>query len=152
QAARRVLANDRAFEGEGEAEGELEFEINPVRKVYLDAMMEHMGHAAAEAETEQEAAEAFLPLIPLAMKALPLVGKLAAKAVPKLAPKLFQGAMRVMPRLTRGISQVARTLHRNPQTRALLRAVPQIAQRTTARIGRQLAAGRPVTPRSAARV
>jgi hypothetical protein len=57
-----------------------------------------------------------------------------------------------MPRLTRGISQVARTLHRNPRTRPLLRAVPQIAQRTTARIGRQLAAGRPVTPRGASRV
>ena len=152
EAARKVMARDGAFEGEGEGEleGELELEgeINPVRKVYLDAMMEHMGHAAAEAETEQEAAEAFLPLIPLAMKALPMIGKLAMKA----APKLIQGAMRVMPKLTRGISQVARTLHRNPQTRQLLRVVPQVARRATTIIGRNLAAGRPVSPRAAQRV
>src|SRR5262249_22258301 len=126
EAARKVMAADGYFEGEGEGEGEGELElegegeITPVRKVYLDAMMEHMGHAAAEAETEHEAAEAFLPLIPLAMKALPIVGKLAMKA----APKLIKGAMKVMPRMTRGVTQIARTLHRNPQTRQLLRVVP----------------------------
>ena len=39
---------------------------NPLRRVYPDAMMEHLGHAAAEAETEAEA-EAFVgALVPLA--------------------------------------------------------------------------------------
>ena len=156
EAARKVMAADGYFEGEGEGEGEfegegeleLEGEINPVRKVYLDAMMEHMGHAAAQAETEHEAAEAFLPLIPLAMKALPIVGKLAMKA----APKLIKGAMKVMPRMTRGVTQIARTLHRNPQTRQLLRVVPQVARRATTIVGRNLAAGRPVSPAQATRV
>ncbi|MGZ4844427.1 MAG: hypothetical protein ACXVJ1_06930, partial [Candidatus Angelobacter sp.] len=53
------------LEGEGEfagvseleMEGEGEFEVSPIRKIYADAMMEHLGHMAAEAETEQEAAE-----------------------------------------------------------------------------------------------
>src|SRR5690349_7996956 len=82
-----------------------ETEISPVRKWYADAMLEHMGFAAAEAETEDEAAEGFLPLIPmLAAKALPLVAKIGAKVVPKLAgkvlPKAAKSFSRVVPRLT----------------------------------------------------
>src|SRR5215471_16986456 len=70
-----------------------EGEISPVRKWYADAMLEHMGFAAAEAETEDEAAEGFLPLIPmLAAKALPFVAKLGAKVVPKIAGKLLPRA------------------------------------------------------------
>ena len=57
-------------------ESEFEFELNPVRKVYPDALMEHMAHMVMEAESEQEAAEGFLPLIPLiAGKLLPLAAK-----------------------------------------------------------------------------
>jgi len=47
------------WEGEYELEGEWEDEgegmANPLRRVYPDAMMEHLGHAATEAETEAEA-------------------------------------------------------------------------------------------------
>src|SRR5262245_38507684 len=35
-----------AREGEYEWEGEEEGEVNPIRRVYADALMEHMGHAA----------------------------------------------------------------------------------------------------------
>src|SRR5215831_20649335 len=53
-------------EWEGEYEDEGEAMANPLRRVYPDAMMEHLGHAAAEAETEAEA-EAFVgALVPLA--------------------------------------------------------------------------------------
>src|SRR5215469_4324163 len=53
-------------EWEGEFEDEGEAMANPLRRVYPDAMMEHLGHAAAEAETEAEA-EAFVgALVPLA--------------------------------------------------------------------------------------
>src|SRR5947209_1931777 len=38
-------------EWEGEYEDEGESMANPLRRVYPDAMMEHLGHAAAEAET-----------------------------------------------------------------------------------------------------
>src|SRR5205085_12006682 len=46
----------REHEHEGEFEGEFEGEqLNPIKRVYPDAMMEHMAHAAATAESEQEA-------------------------------------------------------------------------------------------------
>jgi hypothetical protein len=59
---------------------------------------------------------------------------------------------RVVPHLTRGVSQVARTLFRSPATRPLLRAVPNIAKRTTADVARLAARGRPITPRTALRL
>jgi hypothetical protein len=155
------------FEQETELEGELESgemelefhegEISPVRKYYVDAMLEHMGHAAAEAESEQEAAEGFLPLIPmLAAKALPMVAKLGAKLLPRLArkvlPRVAKAFNRVTPRLTRGVSTITRGLYRNQRTRPLVRAMPTIARRTVATIARQAAAGRPVSPMTANRV
>jgi hypothetical protein len=155
-------------EFEGELEGEMEShelhelelhegEISPVRKYYVDAMLEHMGEVAAEAETEQEAAEGFLPLIPmLAAKALPLAAKFGAKMLPKIAgkvlPRVAKMFNRVTPRLTRGVTRITRGLHRNPRTRPLVRAVPTIARRTVATIAKRAATGRPVTPRLANRV
>ncbi len=142
------------FEREGVHELEGELELNPMRKIYpdaLDAIMEHLAHVAAEAESEQEAAEGFLPLIPLvASKLLPL----AAKAVPKLAkalPNISRAVSRVTPQLTRGVSQITRGLFRNPRTRPLVRTIPSIARRTVTSIARQAAAGQPVTPQAARR-
>ena len=53
------LESELEMEGEGEFELEGEFEsmAGPVSRVYPDAMMEHLGLAAMEAETEFEAAE-----------------------------------------------------------------------------------------------
>lgn len=126
-------------------------EISPIRKIYPDAMMEHLGHMAAEAESEQEAAEGFLPLIPLvASKLLPL----AAKALPKVAkalPRISRTVNRVTPQLTRGVTRITRTLFRNPRTRPLVRTIPSIARRTVTSIARQAATGRAVTPQTAVR-
>lgn len=141
------------LEGEGEGEGEFEHEISPVRKVYSDAMMEHLGHLAAEAETEQEAAEHFLPLIGMAAsKLLPMVARAAMPMVRKALPRVVRAVTRVQPQLTRGIGQIARGLYRRPATRPLLKAVPSIARRTVHAVARQAAAGKPVTPAAAARV
>jgi hypothetical protein len=140
-------------EAEGEFETEGEYEISPVRKIYLDAMMEHLAHEAAQAESEEEAAEEFLPLVPLlAGKLLPL----AAKALPKLAGKVFpriaRAVTRTTPHLSRGVSNIARTLYRNQRTRPLIRTVPTIARRAVTTLARQAAAGRPVTPAGAQRI
>jgi len=138
--------------GEGEGEGEGEFEVSPVRKIYADAMMEHLAHMAAEAETEQEAAEHFLPLIGMAAgKLLPLVAKAAAPALRRALPRVAKAVTQVAPRLTQGISTIARGLHRTPATRRLLHAVPTIARRTVSSVARQAAQGRPVTPQTAVR-
>jgi hypothetical protein len=124
------------YELEGEWEDESEGMANPLRRVYPDAMMEHLGHAAAEAETEAEA-EAFIGAL------VPLAAGLARKAAPYIA--------RQTPQLVRGLSSVARTLRRNPTTRPLVRALPTIASRTTRSLARQAAHGRPITPRRAVR-
>lgn len=122
------------FEGEFEGEYELERVLSPVRRVYPDALMEHFGHAAAEAESEAEA-EAFIgALIPL-----------AARLLPRVAPAV----MRAAPGLIRGASNVTRVLRANPTTRPLVRAVPTIVRRTVADIGRQAGAGRSVSPQQA---
>jgi hypothetical protein len=123
-------------EFEGEFEWELEGELNPVRRVYPDALMEHLGHAAATVQSEAEA-EAFLgALIPL-----------AARLIPRVAPAV----MRAAPGLIRGVSGVARTLRRSPVTRPLVRAIPTIARGTVANIAQQVAQGQPVTPQTAVR-
>jgi hypothetical protein len=115
-------------------------------------MMEHLGELAAEAETEQEAAEHFLPLIGMAAsKLLPVAAKALAPMARKALPRIAKAVTRVAPRLTRGIGKIARGLHRNPATRPLLRAVPRVARRTVGSIARQAARGRPITPRTAVR-
>lgn len=141
------------FEGEFEHEFESELELNPVSRVYPDAMMEHLGHAAMEAESEFEAAEGFLPLVPLvASKLLPLAAKAAPRIAAKVLPRVAQTVHRVTPHLTRSVGNLARTLHRHPQTRPLLRAVPSIARRAVHTIARHAAAGRPVSPHHAVRI
>jgi len=124
------------YEGASEGEYEWEAEANPLRRVYPDALMEHMGHMATEAESEAEA-EAFIgALVPL-----------AAQVLPRVAPHI----MRAAPRLIRGISRVTRTLRRNPATRPLVRALPSIIRRTVETVARQTRQGRPVTPQTVVR-
>src|SRR5262245_6102426 len=156
--------------GELEGEHELELEASPSQQAQFAAMMEHSGHAAAEAANEQEAAEHFLPLIGLAAKfVLPKLAGLAAKKLGGLAVKKIGGKLigrvgsqlirrvaprlirRVSPQLTRGLANVTRTLFRNRSTRPLLHAVPRIARTTVARLGRQIASGRRITPQQAVR-
>lgn len=142
------------YESEYEWEAQPEFEISPIRKVYpdaMDAMAEHLAHVAAEAESEQQAAEGFLPLIPLvASKLLPLAAKLIPKATRAL-PRIANAVQHVTPQLTRGVSHITRTLFRNPRTRPLLRVMPSIARRTVGTIVRRAAAGHTVTPQAARR-
>lgn len=121
---------------EWEFEGEGEWEVNPIRRVYPDALMEHLGHAAARAESEAEA-EAFIgALVPLAAR---------------LVPRAASAVMRVAPNLIRGAAGAARALRANPATRPLVRTLPTVVRRTTANIARQAAQGRPVTPQQAVR-
>jgi hypothetical protein len=137
------------FEQTPELSFELESALNPVARTHGLALMEHMAHEAASAETEQEAAEQFLPLIPLAAKA---IIPLAARALPGLARRVAPTLIRrVAPQLVRGVSQMTRTLFRSPVTRPLIRTIPSIARRTMVNLARQQAAGRNVTSQGALR-
>src|SRR5947209_20094771 len=146
------LLGEQGTESEDEFESEDESEISPIRKIYSDAMMEHLGELAAESETEEEATEHFLPLIGMAAsKLLPVVAKAVAPMARRALPKIARALTKSTPQLTKGIGRVAKVLHRNPQTRHLLRAVPTIARRTVGNIARQAARGRPINARTAAR-
>jgi hypothetical protein len=124
------------LEAEDEAEGEFEAGLNPIRRVYPDALMEHLGHAATAAESEAEA-EAFIgALVPLAAKALPKIGR----AVMKAAPHLVKAAARV-----------GRVLRKNPTTRQLVRTMPELARRTVRSLAHRVASGKPLTGRAAVR-
>jgi hypothetical protein len=119
-----------------EYEWESELEINPIRKIYPDAMMEHLGHAAAESDGEAEAETLVGALIPL-----------AARVVPRAAPTL----MRAMPGLASGVAGVVRSLHRDPVTRPLVRVVPAIVRSTAANIAQNASRGVEMTPQAAVR-
>jgi hypothetical protein len=150
------------YEGESEDEYEDEEELSPIRKVYPDAMMEHLGELAAESESEDEAVEHLAPLPHMAAsKILPVVAKAAkiTKGLSKVgsaaklakAAKVAHAVTKAVPHLTKKIGTVVRTLHRNPATRHLLKTVPGIARRTVGHIAHKVARGGHVTPRTAVR-
>jgi hypothetical protein len=114
-----------------------EAEISPIRRIYPDAMMEHLGHAAAETHSEAEAEALAGALVPL-----------AARAVPQAAPAILRAA----PGLACGLAGVVRTLHRSKATRPLLRTVPAVVRSTAASIAQQVSRGATVTPQAAVRI
>jgi len=139
-------------EGEFEFEDEFESEVSPIRKIYPDAMMEHMAHMASEAESEEEAAECFLPLVGLAArKLLPVVAKAVSPALRKAIPRVARAVTRIEPQLTKGVGAIARKLYRQPGTRRLLHTIPAIARRTVYHVAKSAAKGRPITARGAIR-
>lgn len=121
---------------EYEAEFEFEEEISPIRKVYPDAMMEHLGHAATETQSEAEAEALAGAMVPL-----------AARIVPQASPAI----MRAAPGLVCGLAGVVQSLRRSPATRPLVRTVPAIVRGTAASIAQQASRGVAVTPRAAVR-
>ena len=173
QAMRGAPRRDPAIEGESEfemeGEQELELEASAAELAQIEGIMEHAGHAAAEAANEQEAAEHFLPLIPLAAKfaaskLLPLAAKAGAKFLAKSAPKLigkFAPRLikkfgprllgRVAKPLTRSLANVTRTLYRNPATRPLMNVMPTVARRTMLNLVGQIGKGKRITPQTAVR-
>jgi hypothetical protein len=132
------LFTDLLDRGQGR-QAEFEWEANPIRRVYPDALMEHLGHRASQTESEAEAEEFMAALVPLA-------ARLAARAAPGVGPAV----MRAAPRLAQGVVGITRTLRASPSTRPLVQTVPGIVRRTTATLARQAATGRPVTPQRAA--
>ena len=116
-------------QSEMEAEGE-DF-ADPFRRVYPNRpLMEHIGHAAAEAEDEDEAEALVGSLVPLAARAAPALD-------------------RATPQLTKAVSAISRQLRANPSTRPLVRALPSIVARTAHTVNRHAAAGHRITPQRA---
>lgn len=118
----------------GQRELEWELEANPIRRVYPDALMEHLGHRAAETASQAEAEALMSALVPLAAR---------------LAPQAAGAILRTAPQLARGVAGITRVLRADPATRPLVRTVPRIVRATTASLARQAAAGQPITARRA---
>jgi hypothetical protein len=161
-AARAALAQANApgdLESEWESEGEGEWETSPAafQQSFIAheaapsaSLMEHLGHAAAEAESNGEAFAFLAPLLPLALKALPLAGKalgLGAKVLPKVASTVAK----VAPKLIKGVNAAAKTLRTNPATKQLVQALPQVVRRTTVDLAKQIAGGKPINAQTAVR-
>jgi hypothetical protein len=123
---------------EYEAELEGEFELNPARRIYPDAMLEHLGHAAAETHSEAEAEALAGAMIPLAAASIP------ARAAPIL--------LHATPGLVTGLSGVVHGLRQSPATRPLVRIVPAIVRSTATNIAQQASRGVPVSPQAAVRM
>ena len=159
-AARAALSEGRIPDVESEvASLEGEWEISPAafQQSFADheaapsaALMEHLGHAAAEAESNGEAFAFLAPLLPLALKALPLAGK-AIGIGAKMLPKVASTVAKVAPKILKGVNAAAKTLRTNPATKPLVQALPQVVRRTTADLARQAAHGKPITAQTAVR-
>jgi hypothetical protein len=160
--AARAALTEGAGEGEGEWEyqADNEWEASPAafHQSYMAGeaapaatLMEHLGHAAAEAESNGESFAFLAPLLPLALKALPLAAKGIGGIASKLLPKAASMVTKVAPKLLKGVQGVAKTLRANPATKPLVQAIPKVVQRTTADLARQVASGRPITQKTAVR-
>lgn len=150
KAARAALVEgnrDDGREGEWESGGPAFFAELTVPNVSMSEaipaayLMEHLGHAAAEAESDGEAFAFLAPLLPFALKALPYVAKAGAKLLPKVISSVSQAA----PKLINGINGVAKVLRTNPATKPLVQAVPTIVRKTVADVAGQVGAGMPIT-------
>jgi hypothetical protein len=100
------------------------------------ALLEHFGHAAAEAASEAEA-EAFAGSL-MALAGRSLRGRIPARGV--------------LPALVRGLARTTRVLRQSPGMRPLVRTLPTIAQQTMRSISRHQGQGRSVLPASALRI
>jgi hypothetical protein len=119
------------------SEYEMEAEVSPMRKIYPDAMMEHLAHEAAAAKSGHHAARVLLPIVPMAAS--------------RVAPSAARALPRVLPRLAHGVSTVTQGLFRQPQTRHLVRTIPTIVNRTVSSLAHRASQGLPVTPQTAIR-
>lgn len=116
--------------------GDGEFEDEGESPAQTAALMEHLAARACTTRSDKEA-EAFIgALVPLAAKLLPS----AASAITRAAPGLI-----------RGVTSMVSNLRRNPATRPLVRTAGTIVRRTAADVARNVARGKPVTPKTAVR-
>jgi len=119
-----------------EFEWEADGELNPVRKWYPDAMLEHIGHAMAEAESPAQADALAGALVPL-----------AAQATPQAAPVLIMA----LPGLVSGLSGIVHGMQARPSTKPLVRVVPGIVRRTAKSLANQASQAGAISPQDAVR-
>ena len=125
----------KSLEGEGESESESEMEA----QYEGDGMDEALAEAMATAGSKGDAATA------------QAMGSALTVTIASRAPVQVR---QVLPVLAKAGGDVARTLVRagDPRAKALVKALPTIQKRTVATLTAKARSGKPVTPRTAARV
>jgi hypothetical protein len=137
-AASQLREGEFEFEHEFEHEQEFEFEQEQEFEHELESheqMGELMAHFAAQAESEAEA-EAMI----------------GASTMVSLSPRDRRALRGLVPQLVRGASILTRALRMRRRTRPAVRLVPTIMRRTAKTLTRAAASGRPVSPKTAAKV
>lgn len=161
RAARAALVEGQK-ESEGELEGifeaETEWEISPAsleqtfaagESAANTALMAHLGHAAAEAESD---GEAFAFLAPLAIQAVRSLAPMAMKVGAKLLPKAASAVSKLAPKLLNSAKAATKTLRNAPNGKQLVQAMPDVMKHTAAHLTQQAAAGKPIHPQGASKV
>jgi hypothetical protein len=101
---------------------------------HVDALLESLGDAAAQAESESEAEALVGAMVPLAAE---------------ITPGVNTAMLRVAPNLLTVLATATRVLYPNRQTRPLLRTLPSVLHHTATDLQKQLRQGKPITARSA---
>lgn len=125
------LLPDREYEFEAEGEGEVSAGARP----HIEAAMEYLGKAAAEAETDEEANAYLSALAPL-----------AAQLVPSISSHLLRSSTGLIPETI----SMARLLRQNGM-RPLIRTLPTALGATTADLARKRSASGGFSPQTAVR-
>jgi LAS superfamily LD-carboxypeptidase LdcB len=128
-----------------------ESETAPLRRIYPDALMEHLSHLASHAETEDEAADRVLPLVGLAMGKLPAIMTRRLTGAQASIPRIAAAIRAAEPQLTAAIGRIARSLYRRPNVRPLLQALPSIVRQTIDALARLAASGHSIPESEALR-
>lgn len=131
-----AVIRESEFEDEYEAEAEFEAEFEMEGGDYeVLAEMAYFAEMAAEAESEEEA-DQFLGAL----------ASLASKIIPKALPLV----RKALPFVKKGIQVAGKLMRSTPQTRPLVRTIPQFAAGTITQLARQARSGRPVTQKQIA--
>ena len=116
---------------------EIQSETNPITRAYAEAMMEHLGIVASEAEGEDESLAFLAPLVPLAAKALP--------TAIKMAPNVLNATAKVAPLIMQGVQGIGKSLLNHPDTKKMVNSLPSIVKSTVADIAQHVAKNGTIT-------
>ena len=119
----RSLLKESEMESDFEADFEFESDFESAAPPSTRALMNHLGHLAAQTDSEAEA-EAF-------------IGALAGLAAKAAAPMIAKAA----PTLIKGVARVGRQLLSSPKTKPLVRTLPKIAEGTTKTLSNHVSRG-----------
>jgi hypothetical protein len=133
---------------EGEFEDEFEYEYEDE----FEGEMEEEAVIAAPLTSQQAIAEVMAQRAARTRSAAEAEAMVGAATVAALSPADRAALRRVLPHMVRGTAVLTRVLRKSKKTKPAVRAVPTIVKSAAKTLKKRAAAGKPVTPKAAARV